>query len=286
MTETNAIVNDDQASIGLDLNRTRSLPSISCVMPAYNEARNLGAVVPVVLEALVKLSQRIEIIVINDGSRDSTAKILIDLCNKYPQIVALNLSRNFGKEAALTAGLDAAQGEVVIIMDADGQHPVNLIAAMLQKWNQGSDVVYAVRKTRHDQSPIHRAFTRVFYRLINWKSRVQIPPNAGDFRLMDKRVVQALRNLPERNRFMKDLVEGVANKLREAVEKKYRVEGELRHEVKQNIKRLKEIGCYRGSRHQKNLPSRGQRTKTNTRTVRGNVRKTMGSGRKKASEKT
>jgi small subunit ribosomal protein S13 len=90
----------------------------------------------------------------------------------------------------------------------------------------------------------------------------------------------------DRNIRTKDLVEAVANKLREAVEKKYRVEGELRHEVKQNIKRLKEIGCYRGSRHQKNLPSRGQRTKTNTRTVRGNVRKTMGSGRKKASEKT
>ncbi|MBP6889762.1 MAG: 30S ribosomal protein S13 [Candidatus Moranbacteria bacterium] len=90
----------------------------------------------------------------------------------------------------------------------------------------------------------------------------------------------------DRNIRTKDLTEGVANKLREAVEKKYRVEGELRHEVKQNIKRLKEIGCYRGSRHQKNLPSRGQRTKTNTRTVRGNVRKTMGSGRKKASEKT
>jgi len=90
----------------------------------------------------------------------------------------------------------------------------------------------------------------------------------------------------DRNIRTKDLAEGVANKLREAVEKKYRVEGELRHEVKQNIKRLKEIGCYRGSRHQKNLPSRGQRTKTNTRTVRGNVRKTMGSGRKKASEKT
>jgi small subunit ribosomal protein S13 len=90
----------------------------------------------------------------------------------------------------------------------------------------------------------------------------------------------------DRNIRTKDLVEGVANKLREAVEKKYHVEGELRHEVKQNIKRLKEIGCYRGSRHQKNLPARGQRTKTNTRTVRGNVRKTMGSGRKKASEKT
>jgi small subunit ribosomal protein S13 len=84
----------------------------------------------------------------------------------------------------------------------------------------------------------------------------------------------------------KDLPDALANKLREAVEKKYRVEGELRHEVKQNIKRLKEIGCYRGSRHQKSLPARGQRTKTNTRTVRGNVRKTMGSGRKKADSKT
>jgi small subunit ribosomal protein S13 len=84
----------------------------------------------------------------------------------------------------------------------------------------------------------------------------------------------------------KDLAEAEANKLREVIEKKHRVEGELRHQVKQNIKRLKEIGCYRGSRHAKNLPSRGQRTKTNTRTVRGNVRKTMGSGRKKASDKT
>ena len=90
----------------------------------------------------------------------------------------------------------------------------------------------------------------------------------------------------DRNIRTKDLVETVANKLREAVEKKYRVEGELRHEVKQNIKRLKEIGCYRGSRHQKGLPVRGQQTKTNTRTVRGNVRKTMGSGRKKSSDKT
>ncbi len=90
----------------------------------------------------------------------------------------------------------------------------------------------------------------------------------------------------DRNIRTKDLPEALANKLRESVEKKYRVEGELRHEVKQNIKRLKEIACYRGTRHQKSLPSRGQRTKTNTRTVRGNVRKTMGSGRKKSDSKT
>ena len=183
----------------------RSNPSISCVMPAYNEAGNLGVVVPHVIKALNNLSKNIEIIVVNDGSRDATAKILADLSTTFPQIVALNLSRNFGKEAALTAGLEATQGDVVVILDADGQHPVDLIPEMLQKWEHGSDVVYAIRKTRHDQSALQIAFTSVFYKLINWRSRVQIPANAGDFRLMDKKVVLALRELPERNRFMKGL---------------------------------------------------------------------------------
>lgn len=183
----------------------RSNPSISCVMPAYNEAGNLGVVVPHVIKALNNLSKNIEIIVVNDGSRDATAKILADLCTTFPQIVALNLSRNFGKEAALTAGLEATQGDVVVILDADGQHPVDLIPEMLQKWVHGSDVVYAIRKTRHDQSALQIAFTSVFYKLINWRSRIQIPANAGDFRLMDKKVVLALRELPERNRFMKGL---------------------------------------------------------------------------------
>lgn len=183
----------------------RSNPSISCVMPAYNEAGNLGVVVPHVIKALNNLSKNIEIIVVNDGSRDATAKILADLSTTFPQIVALNLSRNFGKEAALTAGLEATQGDVVVILDADGQHPVDLIPDMLQKWVHGSDVVYAIRKTRHDQSALQIAFTSVFYKLINWRSRVQIPANAGDFRLMDKKVVLALRELPERNRFMKGL---------------------------------------------------------------------------------
>ena len=154
MTETKANVNDDHASKDLVLNLTRSHPSISCLMPAYNEAGNLGVVVPHVIKALNNLSKNIEIIVVNDGSRDTTAKVLSDLCIAYPQIVALNLSRNFGKEAALTAGLDAAHGDVIVILDADGQHPVDLIPEMLQKWKQGSDVVYAIRKTRHDQSTL------------------------------------------------------------------------------------------------------------------------------------
>jgi glycosyltransferase involved in cell wall biosynthesis len=185
--------------------RQRTAASISCVMPAYNEAGNLGLVAPRVLSALGQLSQQVELIIVNDGSRDTTEQVMADLCAKHPQVVALNLSRNFGKEPALTAGLEASSGEVVFILDADGQHPVDLLPEMLQKWEQGADVVYAVRKTRHDQSKLHIAFTSVFYKLINWRSRVKIPANAGDFRLMGRNVVQALQLLPERNRFMKGL---------------------------------------------------------------------------------
>jgi glycosyltransferase involved in cell wall biosynthesis len=174
-------------------------------MPAYNEAGNLGQVVPHVLEALLALSPHVELVVVNDGSRDATAQVLSELCAKHPQLIAVNLSRNFGKEAAITAGLEATQGDVIFIMDSDGQHPANLLPEMLQKWKQGSDVVYAVRQNRDDQSWMHIAFTKLFYKLINWRSRVKIPANAGDFRLMDRQVVDALASMPERNRFMKGL---------------------------------------------------------------------------------
>jgi glycosyltransferase involved in cell wall biosynthesis len=174
-------------------------------MPAYNEAGNLEQVVQHVLEALLALSPQVELVIVNDGSRDATEQVLNALCAKHPQLVAVNLSRNFGKEAAITAGLEATQGDVVYIMDADGQHPANLLPEMLQKWQQGSDVVYAVRKSRDDQSWLHVTFTKLFYKLINWRSRVKIPANAGDFRLMDRQVVNALACMPERNRFMKGL---------------------------------------------------------------------------------
>lgn len=174
-------------------------------MPAYNEARNLEAVVGQVLTELRTLSLTCELIVVDDGSRDDTARVLQGLCDRHPEVVALQLSRNFGKEAALTAGLDQARGDVVVLMDADGQHPVSLLGPMLQSWRDGYDMVYCVRSSRADQSRLHRVLTGYFYRLINWKTRVHIPPDAGDYRLMDRRVVQALLRLPERNRFMKGL---------------------------------------------------------------------------------
>lgn len=174
-------------------------------MPAFNEARNLGRVVPDVLDVLTRLSGQIELLVVDDGSRDDTEQVMQSLGEAHPQVVFLKLSRNFGKEAALTAGLEAAHGDVVIIMDADGQHPSSLLPEMLQQWKQGSDVVYAVRKTRHDQSGLQIGLIHLFYKLINWRNRVKIPAHAGDFRLMDRKVVQALKSLPERNRFMKGL---------------------------------------------------------------------------------
>lgn len=174
-------------------------------MPAFNEARNLGLVAPQVLAMLSTLSSQVELIVVDDGSRDDTMRVMQGLCADHPGLVYLQLSRNFGKEPALTAGLDATRGDVVVLMDADGQHPVTLLPDMLEKWRQGADVVYAVRKTRHDQSGLQASLTGLFYTLVNWGNRVKIPPHAGDFRLMDRKVVEALKSLPERNRFMKGL---------------------------------------------------------------------------------
>jgi len=180
-------------------------PSLSCVMPAYNEGAHVGVLVPEVLRALQALGGRVEIILVNDGSKDHTAHVIQSLCEAHSEVVGIQLSRNFGKEAALSAGLDVAQGDVVVIMDADGQHPVARVPDMLQRWRDGADVVYAIRRTRNDQSALQAGLTGLFYRLINTGNRVQIPAHAGDFRLMDKRVVEALKAMPERNRFMKGL---------------------------------------------------------------------------------
>ena len=174
-------------------------------MPAYNEAASLPDVLARVLLALRALSPRVELVVVDDGSRDDTVAVMRRLCAAEPALRLVQLSRNFGKEAALTAGLAAARGEVVVLMDADGQHPPALLADMLRHWQGGADVVYAVRSTRADQSALHRRLVAAFYGIVNWRSRVRIPRDAGDCRLLDRRVVAALLALPERHRFMKGL---------------------------------------------------------------------------------
>jgi polyisoprenyl-phosphate glycosyltransferase len=187
------------------LNRQHLSPSISCVIPAFNEARNLSRLLAEILATLTRLSERVELIVVDDGSRDDTAAVMQEVCRQHPQVVYLKLSRNFGKEPALTAGIEAARGDVVVLMDGDGQHPVSLVPDMLAKWRDGADVVYAIRSTRNDQSSLQITLTGWFYKLVNLGNRVKIPANAGDFRLMDRQVVEALKRLTERNRFMKGL---------------------------------------------------------------------------------
>ncbi|HEX5312452.1 glycosyltransferase family 2 protein [Aquabacterium sp.] len=181
-----------------------TLPTLSCVIPCYNEAANLRLLLPLLAEQLSQCSRQWEVILVNDGSRDDTSEVLSEW-SKRPGFRAIEFSRNFGKEAALTAGLDAAVGETVVLMDADMQHPPKLIAEMVQHWQSGADVVYALRANRDDESLFKQLGTRAFYRLMNAKSRFQVPPDAGDFRLMDRAVVNALQALPERNRFMKGL---------------------------------------------------------------------------------
>ncbi|OXR50667.1 MULTISPECIES: glycosyltransferase family 2 protein [unclassified Pusillimonas] len=182
-----------------------SLESISCVVPCLNEHANLGVLLPGLITVLKKMAPRYEIIVVDDGSTDATPELVNRLAAAHPEIVYLQLSRNFGKENALSAGLEAAQGQVVVSMDADLQHPPALIPEMLARWEAGADMVYGVRASRHDESAFKRIGTKLFYQLMRTPGGVRVPENAGDFRLMDRSVVDALLMLPERNRFMKGL---------------------------------------------------------------------------------
>jgi glycosyltransferase involved in cell wall biosynthesis len=184
--------------------RQRAAPSISCVLPAFNEGESLPALLAQLSDELGRHFARWEIIVVNDGSNDDTEIAIVPWLRGRGGRYG-SRSRNFGKDAALTAGLDRARSDLVLLMDADLQHPPALIADMLAAWRAGADMVYTVRKTRDDESWLKKLGTRLFYRLVNAGSPVEIPLNAGDFRLLDRAVVDALRSLPERNRFMKGL---------------------------------------------------------------------------------
>jgi glycosyltransferase involved in cell wall biosynthesis len=169
-----------------------------------DEGRHVVAFLGALRERLAALSDDFEIVVVNDGSRDDTRERVLEVADAC-SVHYVELSRNFGKEAALGAGLGVARGEVVVILDADGQHPPEMLAAMLERWRQGADMVYGVRAHRRHESWLKRLGAGLFYAAIARAAQVEIPPDAGDFRLMDRRVVDALKRLPERARFMKGL---------------------------------------------------------------------------------
>ena len=194
-----------EALAGAGVAPARAPRSISCVLPCFNEAENLERMLPLLCAKLARLAPQWEIVLVDDGSTDATAARLAHWA-QTPGIRALQLSRNFGKEAALTAGLHAARGDVVVMMDADMQHPLALLDTFVRHWGAGADVVYAVRANRQSESRFKRVGARWFYGLLlNHGNRFEVPADAGDFRLMDRAVVQALLALPERNRFMKGL---------------------------------------------------------------------------------
>lgn len=183
---------------------SRPPPSVSCVVPCHDEAGNLARLMPRLMQALAGCAREWEIILVDDGSRDDTPHA-IERWSSRPGIVAIQFSRNFGKEAALSAGLAAAHGDVVVMIDADLQHPPEMIASFVRHWRAGADVVYAQRIDRAAESRFKRLGARWFYRLMNATDRFEVPAGAGDFRLMDRAAVDALLALPERNRFMKGL---------------------------------------------------------------------------------
>lgn len=180
-------------------------PELSVLVPMYNEEKNLTELFARLTDVLSEIGMSYEIICINDGSCDNTLEKIIEFSKKNLCIKIIDLSRNFGKEIALSAGIDYAQGEAVIPIDSDLQDPPELIAQLVDKWKEGFDVVYATRLSRSGEGWLKRLTAKYFYQVIRKISEVPIPANTGDFRLLDRQVIEALKQLPERNRFMKGL---------------------------------------------------------------------------------
>lgn len=184
---------------------------ISCVVPVYNEQDVVTAFTQKLAATLGELSNHFEILLVDDGSRDHTVEKIQALPKEY-RVKLLGLSRNFGKETALTAGIEHANGDVVILLDADFQHPVEVLSTFLQKWAEGYDMVYGERKGRESEAMLKRNFARLFYWIMQKITSINIPDNAGDFRLMDRKIVDAIKTFPERTRFMKGLYAWVGYK--------------------------------------------------------------------------
>ncbi|MCR4817445.1 MAG: glycosyltransferase family 2 protein [Fretibacterium sp.] len=178
---------------------------ISILCPCYNEETALPLFFERVLTVMEKMREPFEIVCVNDGSQDRSLEVLKTFARSDGRIKVIDLSRNFGKEAALTAALDYSKGDAVIPMDADLQNPPELIPTLWERWREGYEVVLAQRKNRDSEAWLKKITAILFYRFHNSISRIQIPENVGDFRLMDRRVVNALGCLKESHRFMKGL---------------------------------------------------------------------------------
>lgn len=186
--------------------RAESRPRLlSIVCPAYNEEANLGHFSTAIDAAMRVLGQPYEIVFVNDGSTDASLAVMSRVRDVHGRVAIVDLSRNFGKEIATTAGLDLAQGDAIVVMDADLQDPPEVIGQMIDGWREGYDVVYARRRERRGDGPVKRMTAALFYKIIHRIGDVEIPENVGDFRLMSRKAVDAVCALREHHRFMKGI---------------------------------------------------------------------------------
>jgi glycosyltransferase involved in cell wall biosynthesis len=195
----------------------RSTPGLSIVIPMFNEAKGLPALHERIAEVARFLKTKhgltMEVVYVDDGSRDNSSLVAQALPALPLDVQVVTLSRNFGKEAALLAGLDHARLGAVLFMDADGQHSPELIETLVSRWlDDGYDVVYTAKAHRENEPMLRRLGVHAFYSLLNWRSRHKIPEDAGDFRLLSPRAAEALRQMPERNRFFKGLASWIGFK--------------------------------------------------------------------------
>ena len=179
---------------------------ISILIPCYNEAQSLPILIPKLEDVANNLKQYDwEFLCVNDGSKDNTLEVLRELHTVYNRVNYIDLSRNYGKENAMLAGFDYVKGDCMVIMDADLQHPPHVILQMLEKWEEGYDDVYASRLTRGKESWLRKKLSLLYYRILQRSTRLEVLPNVGDFRLLDRRCINALKQMRENNRYTKGM---------------------------------------------------------------------------------
>lgn len=183
-----------------------SAPTLSFVLPVHNEDESLDALYRALIETIDVLGESAEMIFVDDGSTDGSYRRLVDLRSRDERVKIIQLSRNFDHQTALTAGLDYAQGQAVVTMDADLQHPPSVVREMVARWRGGAAIVYAERHVRRGETWLKRLTAKWYYALLRRLTEITIPSDAGDFRLMDRQALTALRSMRERNRYLRGMV--------------------------------------------------------------------------------